>query len=196
MPATIMDARIQPAPEMNAPGKARAVREMFAEIAPSYDRLNHLLSASIDKRWRRLAVRSLADVLATQNAIALDLCCGTGDLTIELANKARVIGCDFCHPMLAIGRQKIISHKTARATLAEADALRLPFSDGRFNAVTVAFGLRNLGHVRAQDFQACLLGQPLRDRHHGQQHGQRGERYQPENAWRNFAEVAEHQLVI
>ena len=133
---------------MNAPGKARAVREMFAEIAPSYDRLNHLLSASIDKRWRRLAVRSLADVLATQNAIALDLCCGTGDLTIELANKARVIGCDFCHPMLAIGRQKIISQKTARATLAEADALRLPFSDGRFNAVTVAFGLRNLGHVQ------------------------------------------------
>ena len=63
---------------MNAPGKARAVREMFAEIAPSYDRLNHLLSASIDKRWRRLAVRSLADVLAP-NAIALDLCCGTGD---------------------------------------------------------------------------------------------------------------------
>ena len=143
-----MEKYIQPAPEMNAPGKARAVREMFAEIAPSYDRLNHLLSASIDKRWRRLAVHSLADVLAPHDAIALDLCCGTGDLTIELANKARVIGCDFCHPMLAIGRRKIISQNASRATLAEADALRLPFSDGRFSAVTVAFGLRNLGHVQ------------------------------------------------
>ena len=107
--------RIQSASEMNAPGKARAVREMFAEIAPSYDRLNHLLSASIDKRWRRLAVRSLEDVLAPEDAIALDLCCGTGDLTIELANKARVVGCDFCHPMLAIGRRKIISHNSTHS---------------------------------------------------------------------------------
>ena len=100
--------------------------------------------------------RSLEDVLAPENAIALDLCCGTGDLTIELANKARVVGCDFCHPMLAIGRRKIISHKSTHSvTLAEADALQLPFADGRFSAVTVAFGLRNLGHV--QDGLAEML---------------------------------------
>jgi demethylmenaquinone methyltransferase/2-methoxy-6-polyprenyl-1,4-benzoquinol methylase len=136
-----------PNPELNAAGKTSAVRAMFAEIAPSYDRLNHLLSINIDKLWRRFTVGKLKDVLARPDAVALDLCCGTGDLTIELEKHARVVGCDFCHPMLVIGNEKIATRQVRRATLAEGDALRLPFADASFDAVTIAFGLRNLEHV-------------------------------------------------
>ena len=70
---------VHPSPELNAPDKAPAVRDMFAQIAPTYDRVNHILSASIDKRWRRLTVEALEDVLKQDSAIALDICCGTGD---------------------------------------------------------------------------------------------------------------------
>lgn len=132
---------------LNAEGKRNAVRAMFGEIAPSYDRLNHLLSVNIDKVWRRFAVRKLADVLSRPGAIALDLCCGTGDLTLELEKHTRVIGCDFCHPMLVIGNEKIAGRQAARARLAEGDALQLPFAGASFDAVTIAFGLRNLENV-------------------------------------------------
>lgn len=120
---------------------------MFAEIAPSYDRLNHLLSINIDKVWRRFTVKKLKDVLDRPGAIALDLCCGTADLTLELAPHARVIGCDFCHPMLVIGNEKIAAQEARNAVLAEGDALHLPFADQSFDVVTVAFGLRNLENV-------------------------------------------------
>ena len=136
-----------PNPELNASDKAPAVQAMFAEIAPSYDRLNHLLSLNIDKRWRRFTVNHLRDVLARPDALALDLCCGTADLTLELAQHARTIGADFCHPMLVIGNDKIAQRQARRATLAEADALRVPFADQCADAVTVAFGLRNLANV-------------------------------------------------
>jgi demethylmenaquinone methyltransferase / 2-methoxy-6-polyprenyl-1,4-benzoquinol methylase len=136
-----------PSPELNASGKTRAVRAMFAEIAPSYDRLNHLLSINIDRLWRRFTVKKLKDALSRPGALALDLCCGTADLTLELEKHARVIGCDFCHPMLVIGNEKIKTKQVRRALLAEGDALRLPFADCSFDVVTVAFGLRNLEHV-------------------------------------------------
>src|SRR5215510_11682621 len=136
-----------PNPTMNATGKTKAVRAMFAEIAPSYDRLNHLLSVNIDRLWRRFAVGKLKDALAPPGAVALDLCCGTADLTLELEKRARVIGCDFCHPMLVIGNEKIKSKQARRAFLTEGDALRLPFADCSFDVVTIAFGLRNLEHV-------------------------------------------------
>jgi demethylmenaquinone methyltransferase / 2-methoxy-6-polyprenyl-1,4-benzoquinol methylase len=132
---------------LNAEGKRHAVRAMFGEIAPSYDRLNHLLSVNIDKVWRRFTVRQLEDVLARPDALALDLCCGTADLTLELEKQARTIGCDFCHPMLVIGNQKLAAHRAVRARLAEGDALQLPFADASFDAVTNAFGLRNLENV-------------------------------------------------
>ena len=136
----------RPNPQLNIPGKDRAVRAMFEEIAPSYDRLNHLLSLNIDKRWRRLVVRQLRDLIERPEAMALDLCCGTADLTIELARYTRVIGCDFCHPMLVLGHQKV-GNTANGAYLTEGDALRLPFAEGQFDAVTIAFGLRNLAHV-------------------------------------------------
>jgi demethylmenaquinone methyltransferase/2-methoxy-6-polyprenyl-1,4-benzoquinol methylase len=141
---------MQPSAEMNAPGKDRALRVMFAEIAPSYDWLNHVLSMNIDKLWRRFVVNKLSDAISSPDSIALDLCCGTGDLTLELSRRTRVIGCDFCHPMLLIGRDKIASRRespTKAVFLAEGDALHLPFAREQFDAVTIAFGLRNLVNV-------------------------------------------------
>src|SRR5262245_26542355 len=125
-----------PSPELNAAGKTRAVRAMFAEIAPSYDRLNHLLSINVDRLWRRFTVKKLKDALSRPDALALDLCCGTADLTLELEKHSRVIGCDFCHPMLVIGNEKIKARQVRRALLAEGDALRLPFADRSFDVVT------------------------------------------------------------
>lgn len=136
-----------PNPELNASGKTQEVRAMFAEIAPSYDRLNHLLSINIDKRWRRFTVGKLQDKLSQPGALALDLCCGTADLTLELEKHSRVIGLDFCHPMLVIGNEKIRTKMIRGASLAEGNALRLPFADRSFDVVTIAFGLRNLERV-------------------------------------------------
>lgn len=121
---------------------------MFARIARRYDLLNHILSANVDKRWRRLVAVKLASTLADPNASVLDVACGTGDLALTLAaaGPARVTGIDFCRPMLVIAAQK----NQARAyhiPFIEGDALRLPFADASFNAVTIAFGLRNLADV-------------------------------------------------
>ena len=141
---------MQPSAELNAPGKDRALRAMFAEIAPSYDWLNHVLSINIDKLWRRRTVGKLEDILSKPDSLALDICCGTGDLAIELGRRTRVIGCDFCHPMLLIGKNKVSSRKASNGKpilLAEGDALRLPFASQQFDAVTIAFGLRNLASV-------------------------------------------------
>lgn len=123
--------------------KAARIRSMFAEIAPRYDFLNHALSLNIDKRWRRFVVKKVADRLRRPDAIALDLCCGTADLSLELGALAPTIGLDFCHPMLELGHKKI-RREVSSVELVEADALNVPFADAMFDVVTVAFGLRNL----------------------------------------------------
>jgi demethylmenaquinone methyltransferase/2-methoxy-6-polyprenyl-1,4-benzoquinol methylase len=122
---------------------AKAVRAMFAGIAGRYDLLNHILSANIDKRWRRKVRAELADVLANENARVLDVACGTGDLAIELQRDARanVIGTDFCRPMLSVARSK-----APEITFVEGDAMSLSYADASFDAVTIAFGLRNLSN--------------------------------------------------
>jgi len=127
----------------------RAVREMFSGIAGKYDLLNHLLSINIDKRWRRLVRGKLEDVLANPGAVVLDVACGTGDLSIELAShaEARVIGSDFCRPMLTIAKEKT-SASTLPIPYLESDAMKMPFADSSFDAVTIAFGLRNLSNFR------------------------------------------------
>lgn len=121
---------------------------MFSAIAPRYDLLNHLLSLNIDRRWRRLTRRRLELHLGTEPAI-LDLCSGTGDLALELSRLGAVVGCDFCHPMLVRGHEKVRSARLAgRIQFVEGDALQLPFAGGHFDAVTIAFGLRNLQDYR------------------------------------------------
>ncbi|MBI4469437.1 MAG: bifunctional demethylmenaquinone methyltransferase/2-methoxy-6-polyprenyl-1,4-benzoquinol methylase UbiE [Acidobacteria bacterium] len=125
--------------------KAVQIREMFSRIAPRYDLLNHLLSLNIDRHWRRVTVGLLAPVLARPEAKVLDVCCGTADLALALGRRARarIIGVDFSHPMLVTARRKAERHER-NVGLAEGDALRLPFSESEFDAVTIAFGLRNL----------------------------------------------------
>jgi len=116
---------------------------MFGQIASTYDLLNHLLSLGTDKRWRRFTARKLSAVLALPGARVLDLCCGTCDLSIELARRAATWSVDFCHPMLVIGRKKA-QRSGLPIFIAEGDALSAPFADSQFHAVTIAFGLRNL----------------------------------------------------
>jgi len=121
------------------------VREMFGQVAPRYDLLNHLLSANIDKMWRARTVKRVKPVLDRKDARVLDLCCGTGDLAIALREKAeaKVWASDFCHPMLTAASRK------TRIPLFEADALSLPVADRSFDLITVAFGFRNLANYEA-----------------------------------------------
>jgi demethylmenaquinone methyltransferase/2-methoxy-6-polyprenyl-1,4-benzoquinol methylase len=127
---------------------ARRVREMFAGIAGRYDLLNHLLSGNTDKRWRRLVAKRLQPSLSLEGARALDVACGTGDLALALAEKtgAFVVGTDFCRPMLEIAASKTQANG-AEIPYVEGDALKLPFADQSFDAVSIAFGLRNLSSV-------------------------------------------------
>lgn len=121
---------------------------MFAGIAGRYDLLNHVLSLNIDKRWRRIVSAELRSILDDPNARVLDVACGTGDLSLELnrGSKAKVIGTDFCRPMLAFAKTKS-ENEAHTIPYIEGDAMGLPFSNGEFDAVTIAFGLRNLANV-------------------------------------------------
>jgi len=124
---------------------SRWVRQMFSDIAPKYDLLNHLLSFNIDRSWRKALLRRLRDVLAESDARILDLCCGTGDVLVDLQRtaKSRVIGADFCHPMLVTAAKKA-KGRGFRAPLIEGDAMELPLADDSLDAISLAFGFRNL----------------------------------------------------
>jgi len=131
--------------------QARRVREMFASIAARYDLLNHLLSGSMDARWRRLTARKLRSRLPGGPVEILDVACGTGDLSLtlfETIGTARVIGTDFCRPMLDVAARKF-AVCGSRIPLIEGDAMRLPFLERSFDCVTIAFGLRNLANTEA-----------------------------------------------
>lgn len=124
--------------------ESRQIRGMFASIAHRYDLVNRLLSFSQDRRWRRVCAGKLQERLP-ESALVLDLCAGTGDLAIELSRESRVVACDFCHPMLVLGQQKVESDGGSEIIrFVEGDALQLPFPSGSFDGVTIAFGLRNL----------------------------------------------------
>jgi len=132
---------------------SRKVREMFTRIAPRYDLLNHLLSAQMDKRWRARTSRELRPILDRADAVVLDLCCGTGDLTFALARdaKARIVGADFSHTMLVRANEKNVLQGTEKRSISflEGDALHLPFANGSFDLVATAFGFRNLANYEA-----------------------------------------------
>ena len=122
---------------------------MFDAIAPRYDLLNHVLSAGIDRRWRARAIRSLG---LTGRETLLDVCTGTADVAIEArqgtsqpAHAARVVGVDFAQAMLACGHRKVHDvREESRIALVRGDAANLPVRDGSVDAVTVAFGIRNV----------------------------------------------------
>jgi demethylmenaquinone methyltransferase/2-methoxy-6-polyprenyl-1,4-benzoquinol methylase len=122
------------------------VRRMFGQIAGRYDFLNHLLSLGIDRYWRQRTVRL---VQPAGSLPILDVCTGTGDLALAYdracAAKTPIVGADFCHEMLAIGRRKAARiGANERIQFIEADAQALPFRDNTFQIVCVAFGLRNV----------------------------------------------------
>jgi len=131
---------------------SRKVREMFTRIAPRYDLLNHLLSAQMDRRWRARTASELRPILQRSDALVLDLCCGTGDLSFALAKnaKARIVGADFSHTMLVRAKAKSAANEevSAKISFFEADALRLPCSDSYFDLVATAFGFRNLANYQ------------------------------------------------
>jgi demethylmenaquinone methyltransferase/2-methoxy-6-polyprenyl-1,4-benzoquinol methylase len=125
---------------MTAARDARQVRAMFDRIAPGYDRANTVLSFGRDRAWRRRAADAAAPAAG---GAALDIACGTGQLTLELRDRVgaggRVVGLDFSERMLAVAR-------TAHPSIewVQGDATSLPFEDSSFDAATTAFGLRNL----------------------------------------------------
>ena len=127
--------------------REKQVQQIFSEIAPRYDLLNHVLSLNIDRSWRRKAI----DVLGWRESPSgtyLDACAGTFDLALELATRdgfeGSVIAADFAHPMLVQGAPKI---QAAAVRSVCADSLRLPFADGSFDGATVGFGVRNLADL-------------------------------------------------
>ena len=130
------------------------VREMFGSIAPRYDFLNHLLSGNMDRLWRRKVVARFQNILQRPDARALDLCCGTGDLTIALARGgcAKVFGSDYAHAMLVLAIEKSRKYSPGGSDsenltgYIEADALQLPYATNSFDLVTDAFGFRNLAN--------------------------------------------------
>jgi demethylmenaquinone methyltransferase/2-methoxy-6-polyprenyl-1,4-benzoquinol methylase len=138
------------------------VRAMFSDIARTYDWLNHALSGNMDKRWRRRAIRLLSP---RAEQLILDLCCGTGDLAFECRRqqpRARLIGADFAVPMLEIAQQKFevrsskfevaelkIKNSKLKTSFVAGDGLRLPFAEHTFDALMVAFGVRNFQDTEA-----------------------------------------------
>ncbi len=124
------------------------VREMFDDIAPTYDRLNHVLSMNVDKLWRRHALQEIVD--GTPQRI-LDVACGTGDSTISIARAAaegsEVIGADISEGMMALVKGKAEKAGVGgRISLQVADGEALPYGEGAFDRVTCAFGIRNFEH--------------------------------------------------
>ncbi len=134
------------------------VREMFGNIAPRYDFLNHFLSLSFDRLWRRRTAKRFSAILARGDARVLDLCCGTGDLAFALSRRAEelrvasdsrglIAGSDFAIPMVALAAAKRRAARCSPAFLA-GDALSLPFADASFDLVTAGFGFRNLANYQ------------------------------------------------
>ncbi|QDT25772.1 UbiE/COQ5 methyltransferase [Gimesia panareensis] len=131
---------------MNVDKTGSRVQQMFGEIAPRYDFMNHFLSGGVDYYWRWRTVRK---VTPAGEAPILDVCTGTGDLALsylkKTRGKTRVVGADFTHEMLQLALTK---NKSDALTFLEADTQQLPFSDDQFQIVSVAFGLRNVADTR------------------------------------------------
>ena len=138
----------KPAGADNESSAAQAVQQMFNSIAPRYDLLNHVLSANIDRLWWRRTARRFRTVLANPDAAILDICCGTGDMTMALLKHrptgARpILAGDFARAMLSRGARKF----SGRGAIAlEADAMHLPLRSASLDLIVTAFGFRNLSN--------------------------------------------------
>jgi len=157
LPSTDPNPGARPAGVSDPAAAAQNIQQMFDAIAPRYDLLNHLLSAGIDRLWWRRTARAVRPILARPEAVVLDLCCGTGDMTLaldklrpqplltthnlQLTTVSPLLAVDFSRNMLALARPKFAG-RNIRAI--EADALHLPFADASIDLVTCAFGFRNL----------------------------------------------------
>jgi demethylmenaquinone methyltransferase / 2-methoxy-6-polyprenyl-1,4-benzoquinol methylase len=153
MPVPVKDRQdvIGAAPQGAADERAAAlaVRDMFDQISPRYDLLNHVLSMNVDRIWWWRTARSFRSVLLRPNARALDLCCGTGDMATALRRQGQgieIVGADFSRGMLTRGLPKFRSHCIEAI---ETDALCLPFANDSFDLVVSAFGFRNLANYDA-----------------------------------------------
>lgn len=128
--------------------KKQQVEEMFNSIAPQYDFLNRVLSLGIDKGWRTKAIQSIKDI---EPKYILDVATGTADLAIEALtlNPEKVTGVDISALMLNVGEQKIKELNVAnKIELVKGDSEQLNFTDNKFDAITVAFGVRNFEHLQ------------------------------------------------
>lgn len=138
-----------------------SIATMFDRIAPRYDTLNHLLSFNIDKVWRKNVAKRVAE---SHPQTILDLATGTADLAIVLAKhnpKSQLIGLDIAEQMLEIGREKVKKHGLeAQIELVAGDAADIPFPDGHFDAVTVAFGVRNFNELDKGLKEICRVIKP------------------------------------
>jgi len=132
----------------HSPDFSGQVNRMFDRVAGRYDALNSLMTAGLHHRWRE---RAAARTRLQPGDSALDVCCGTGDLALELAKLVtpggHVVGCDFSEPMLDLAREKTAERAAGGVRFEWADALELPYDGGRFDAVTVGFGVRNLADL-------------------------------------------------
>jgi demethylmenaquinone methyltransferase / 2-methoxy-6-polyprenyl-1,4-benzoquinol methylase len=134
-------------PERDSEEFANQVRGMFDRIAGVYDVMNSAMTAGLHHQWRQRAVDRAR---VGPGSDALDVCCGTGDLALELRRRigpdGRVVGCDFSEPMLELARRKS-GDEGLPVEFGWADALELPYGDGSFDAVTIGFGARNLADL-------------------------------------------------
>ncbi|HTZ89863.1 MAG TPA: ubiquinone/menaquinone biosynthesis methyltransferase [Alloacidobacterium sp.] len=150
----------QPVGTSDQQSAARAVREMFDSIAPRYDLLNHVLSMNVDRLWWWRTARKFRAILSRPEATILDICCGTGDMTMALLRYRPLAGrpvlaADFAHQMLVRGRDKFSGHNVLAI---EADALQLPLANASVDLITTAFGFRNLANYSAglEEFHRVL----------------------------------------
>ena len=146
----------RPAGSQDEATAAQSVRQMFESIAPRYDLLNHVLSANVDRLWWSRTARRFRPVLADTNAAILDICCGTGDMTMALLkrrpmNARPILAADFSRGMLMRGRQKFSMRRPLEpiAVALEADALHLPLRSASLDLIVTAFGFRNLANYDA-----------------------------------------------
>lgn len=146
---------------MTCMAKKENIRSLFDNIAPDYDKLNHILSLNIDKGWRKKAVREIADV--QQRLQVLDVACGTGDFTIEIARNvaegSKIIGIDLSEGMMKVGREKIAA-LGVDALLEYGDCEALDYPENNFDRISVGFGVRNFEHLGLGLKEMCRVLKP------------------------------------